>query len=187
MSRKRIVSIIITFVLIIAGGYLGLSDNDVEKILSVIDTSGNYRVVKVDDGDTITVDMNGQDQTIRLIGVDTPETHHPSKPVQCFGQAATEFTRSLLEGEQVSLVADPLNSNRDKYQRLLRYVYTEENLLVNAEIIKQGYGFAYLNFNFTKLGEFEALENEARQNNRGLWDKCEAEVDSGFISTEPAN
>ncbi len=133
---------------------------------------GLYRVVSVEDGDTITVAMNNSEERVRFIGVDTPETHDPRKPVQCFGKAASAFTRDLIGNHDVRLEADPLNTNRDRYNRLLRYVYLPDGTLVNAEIIKQGYGFAYTSFPMTKAEEFKALEKEAREQNRGLWRDC---------------
>jgi endonuclease YncB( thermonuclease family) len=134
---------------------------------------GQYAVIQVLDGDTIEVDMNGAREKVRLIGVDTPETHDPRKQVQCFGRAASEFTKQLINDKPVRLVADPQSSNRDRYQRLLRYVYLPDNTLVQAEIIKQGYGFAYTSFPFDKSEEFRAYQTEARENNHGLWGSCQ--------------
>lgn len=133
---------------------------------------GQYRVTQIIDGDTIEVDMNGVKEKIRLIGVDTPETHDPRKAVQCFGKAATAFTTELIGNQSVRLAADPQSSNRDRYQRLLRYVYLQDGRLVQAEIIKQGYGFAYTSFPFDKSQEFITLQKEAQADSRGLWSNC---------------
>lgn len=133
---------------------------------------GYYRVSRFDDGDTIVVDMNGQEETVRFIGVDTPETHDPRKAVQCFGKAASDFTRKFIGDNPVRLQSDPLNTNRDRYNRLLRYIYLPSGALLNAELIKQGYGFAYLGFPFSKSDEFAGYQTEARENNRGLWSGC---------------
>ncbi|MCW1907737.1 MAG: thermonuclease family protein [Candidatus Saccharibacteria bacterium] len=149
---------------------------------------GLYQVVDFSDGDTVTVDMNGTDETIRFIGVDTPEVHDPRKTVQCFGKAASNFTRSLIGSNRIRLEADPLNTNRDRYNRLLRYVYLPDGQLVNAEIIKQGYGFAYLGFPFSKSDEFAALEREAREQSRGLWRDCTPTVNEfGGYTSDNAN
>lgn len=147
---------------------------------------GLYKVISFSDGDTITVDMNGSQETVRFIGVDTPETHDPRKAVQCFGQAAANFTKQLIGTNNVRLEADPLNTNRDRYNRLLRYVYLPNGTLVNSEIIKQGYGFAYTSFPFTKTDEFKQLEKDARQANRGLWGNCKPQQNQfgGFTSNE---
>lgn len=148
---------------------------------------GQYRVLQVYDGDTIEVDMNGTKEKIRLIGVDTPETHDPRKAVQCFGQAASDFTKQNFSNQAVRLEADPLSSNRDRYDRLLRYVYLGDGRLWNAEIIKQGYGFAYLSFPFTKSEEFANYQREARETNRGLWGDCVLETNkNGSLQSAPA-
>lgn len=146
---------------------------------------GLYAVTKFSDGDTITVDMNGTQESVRLIGVDTPETHDPRKSVQCYGQAASDFTKKLIGQNRVRLEADPTNTNRDRYDRLLRYVYLPDGTLVNAEIIKQGYGFAYTYFPFTKLEEFKAYQATAEKEGQGLWTQCSVTTqDNGQISTE---
>ena len=104
-----------------------------------------------------------------MIGVDTPETIKPNSPVECHGVAASNFTKQMLSHNTVRLESDPINQNRDRYDRLLRYVYTQDGTLVNAEIIKQGYGFAYLSFPFTKAEEFRLAQVDARLQNKGVW------------------
>jgi micrococcal nuclease len=135
--------------------------------------SGYYFVTYVVDGDTIEVDMNGVREKVRLIGVDTPETHHPTKPVQCFGLKAADYTKTHVEHVNVRLESDPINQNRDRYQRLLRYVYLEDGTLWNAKLIEDGYGHALTAFPFTKVDEFTKLETEARVQSRGLWNECQ--------------
>ena len=145
---------------------------------------GLYQVSSFADGDTITVSMNGAEEKVRLIGVDTPETHDPRKNVQCFGQAAAAFTKNLIGANRVRLEADPQNTNRDRYGRLLRYVYLPSGQLVNAEIIKQGYGFAYVYFPFSKLDEFRNYQKQAQAAERGLWGKCDVQTnESGQSGT----
>lgn len=146
--------------------------------------AGTYRVVSFSDGDTIRVDMNGKTETIRFIGVDTPETHDPRKVVQCFGQAAAAYTKQLIGNNPVRLDADPLSTNRDKYDRLLRYVYLPDGRLVQAEIIKNGYGFAYTSFPFSKSEEFIHYQKEARDAGKGLWGSCQPSSNQygGFTS-----
>ena len=133
----------------------------------------DYQVTKVDDGDTIIIDMNGAAEKVRFIGVDTPETKDPRKVVQCYGKLASEFTKNKINNQRVRLEADELNTNRDRYNRLLRYVYLPDGTLLNAEIIRQGYGFAYTSFPFTQKEEFKQLEDFARTNNIGLWGSCQ--------------
>ena len=128
-----------------------------------------YLCSRVLDGDTIVVEIEGKQEKVRLIGVDTPETVHPQKPVEYFGKEASDFTRKIVEGKRVRLEYDW--QRRDKYGRLLAYVYLEDGTFLNAEIIKQGYGFAYTRYPFKYLDEFRQYEREARENKRGLWGK----------------
>jgi micrococcal nuclease len=122
------------------------------------------RVKRVIDGDTILL-ANGE--RVRLIGVDTPETKHPQKPVERFGKEAYLFTKKMVEGKEVRLEYDW--KRRDKYGRLLAYAYLMDGTFLNAEIIKQGYGFAYTKYPFKYLEEFRKHEREARESKRGLW------------------
>lgn len=147
---------------------------------------GFYDVVYINDGDTITIKgTNGRQDTVRFIGIDTPEKDHPSRPVQCFAQAATEHLTNLIGDNDVKLEADPTNTNRDRYDRLLRYVYLPDGTLLNAKQIEDGYAFAYTSFPVTKMNEFLRLENEAREAGRGLWSSCDVELDNGYMSTNP--
>jgi micrococcal nuclease len=129
-------------------------------------------VVKVLDGDTIQVQKReGQIVTVRLIGVDTPETVHPQKPAERFGREASSFTMKLLLASAVRLEYDPDPTQRvDKYGRTLAYVFRDsDGLFVNREIIAQGYGHAYTLYPFKYLEGFRAAENEAREGGLGLW------------------
>ncbi len=122
-------------------------------------------VTRCIDGDSIKL-SNGE--KVRLIGVDTPETKHPTKPVQYFGKEASAFTKKEIEGQAVRLEYDW--ERKDKYGRTLAYVYrSRDDFFLNAELIKQGYGHAYTRFPFKYLEEFRAYEKEAREQKRGLW------------------
>ncbi len=127
------------------------------------------QVIDVVDGDTLKVDLGDRIETVRLIGVDTPEVVHSNKPVEHFGKEASGFARRVSLGQLVRLEDDPQGNNRDKYGRLLRYVFLPDGGMLNAEIISQGFGYAYTRFPFTRMEEFRALEREARESNRGLW------------------
>jgi micrococcal nuclease len=135
---------------------------------------GSYTISRYIDGDTIAVDMDGKTETIRFIGIDTPETHKPNTPVQCYGPAAAAHTKNIIEhaGGKVRLAADPLNTNRDRYNRLLRYVYLPDGTLVNELNIREGYAFYYPYFPFTKKDQFAVAQTEAMTAKRGLWVNC---------------
>ncbi len=148
---------------------------------------GMYRVTRFSDGDTIVVDMNGTNEQIRFIGVDTPETHDPRKPVQCYGAAASAFTKRAIGFGRVRLEADTKSTNRDRYDRLLRYVYLQDGTLLNQELIRQGYGFYYPYFPFDKSDDFAAAQQEAQDAGRGLWKNCEPiPTDNGGWNSNPA-
>jgi micrococcal nuclease len=149
--------------------FKGIMPSSEEKLL----------VKRVVDGDTFVLSNN---EKVRLIGVDTPEKFQSAKlekdvqrsgkdkkAIQELGKAASEFVKNLVEGKIVTLVKDSKSSERDKYDRLLRYVYLEDGTCVNAKIIEEGYGNAYTVFRFEKIDEFRNLEREARINKRGLW------------------
>ena len=109
-------------------------------------------VERVVDGDTIIVQGVGR---VRLIGVDTPETVHPRRPVECFGKEASAFTKRLLHGQRVRLEYD--QERTDRYGRTLAYVYLSSGTFANAEIIRQGYGHAYTRFPFRYLERVPAV------------------------------
>jgi micrococcal nuclease len=133
---------------------------------------GLYHVSRFIDGDTIVVDMNGTQEKVRLIGVDTPETHKPNTPVQCYGPAAAAYTKNTIGTNQVRLVSDSLSTNRDRYSRLLRYVYLPNGTDVDEKLIQNGYGFYYPYFPFTKASQFSADEQAAMAAHKGLWGNC---------------
>jgi micrococcal nuclease len=131
-------------------------------------------VVSVIDGDTIKVRVGGTIEKVRLLGIDTPETVDPRKPVQCFGKAASEKMKSFVLGQDVKLVADSTQGDRDKYGRLLRYVYLHDAraTFVNGEMVKQGYAFSYRQYPTKLLAKFNGFEQYAREHNLGLWGSC---------------
>ena len=140
-------------------------------------------VIRVVDGDTIVVNHQGQNEKVRLIGVDTPETVDPRRPVQYYGKEASAFTKKMLTGKQVRLEFD--QNKRDKYDRLLAYVHLPlaqikdaPDCMVksgpaefdfDASLISCGYAHAYTRFPFARMDKYRELERQARFSNRGLW------------------
>jgi micrococcal nuclease len=187
VSRRLKVAIAILAAFVISSLYTELSRLQLPNFSAFLETAqpGTYTVTSVMDGDTIEVDLGGYKDTVRLIGVDTPETKDPRKPLQCYGEAASAKTAEWSLGKRVRLEADPADSERDKYGRLLRYVYLEDSRLLNAEIIKEGYGFAYTIFPFEKLEEFRSYEHEARAAGRGLWSGCSIDENREVKQTNP--
>ena len=136
-------------------------------------SDGTATVVSVTDGDTIDVDFGGHVEPVRLLGIDTPETHHPTKPVQCYGAEASARTADLLPvGSRVKLVRDV--EARDRYDRLLAYVYrAEDDLFVNLSLVTDGYADTLaIAPNDAHTVELSAARNEARVAGAGLWSTC---------------
>lgn len=126
------------------------------------------QVVKVVDGDTIDVEIDGEVHRLRYIGIDTPETVHPNKPVEWMGPEATQANRDLVEGKTVYLEKDV--SETDRYDRLLRYVYLEDGTLVNAELVRLGYAHASSYPPDVKYQDrLREAQEKARETERGLW------------------
>ncbi len=124
-------------------------------------------VVRVIDGDTIRFRLGDRIETVRYIGLDTPETVHPARGIEPYGLAASAFNRTLVEGRKVRLELD--TEPRDHYGRLLAYVYTD-SLFVNAELIRQGYAQVFtVPPNVRHADEFVRLQRQARLTDRGLW------------------
>ena len=128
-----------------------------------------YSVTKVIDGDTIVIEKGGAKETVRLIGLDTPETVDPRSPVQCFGKAASDEAKRMLTGKRVRLEMDASQDERDKYGRLLAYVYVDD-VLFNQYMIVNGFGHEYTyNIPYKYQKEFKGAESVARAQKRGLW------------------
>jgi len=129
-----------------------------------------YPVVKVVDGDTIDVSVNGEKIRVRLIGLDTPEIVDPRKPVQCFGREASEKAHEILDGTSVRLEMDPSQGDLDKYGRTLAYVFLKDWTNFAELMITEGYGHEYTyNLPYRYQAEFKAAEAEAREEKKGLW------------------
>ncbi len=127
----------------------------------------------VTDGDTIDVRVDGVDERVRLIGIDTPETKKPNTPVQCFGPEATAFTTSLLPvGTALHLERDI--EDRDVYGRLLAYAYrSDDGMFVNLEIARRGFARVLtIAPNTAHEDEFVAATQAAAAENIGLWAEC---------------
>lgn len=143
-----------------------------------------FSVVKrVIDGDTFELEDG---RKVRLIGIDAPEKYDSEKlerdaiksnkdkaTIKELGRLSTEYVKSFVEGKKVYLEKERGGSDKDRYGRLLRYVYLEDGTLVNAKIIREGYAYVYEKYPFSKQDEFRQYYREARENNRGLWGNIE--------------
>jgi endonuclease YncB( thermonuclease family) len=123
-------------------------------------------------------------ETLRLIGMDTPETVDPRKPVQCFGKEASNKAKELLVGTKVRLEKDSTQGELDKYGRTLAYVYREDGLFYNKHMIEQGYAHEYTyNTPYKYQAEFKAAQKSAQENQRGLWSSTTCNGDTTSTTT----
>ncbi|MEY2844725.1 MAG: hypothetical protein RL076_271 [Chloroflexota bacterium] len=146
-------------------------------------------VVRVADGDTITVKYNGVNTSVRLIGVDTPETVDPRKPVQCYGVEASNYTKSQLNKQTIYLEFDESQGVTDRYDRLLAFVRRADGSLFNYDLIANGYAFEYTYQGnpYRYQSEFLAAAREARENGRGLWAASTCNGITGSATTSAAS
>lgn len=205
LNRNQLILLFITLVTLILSGYLFYSGINYQKSffreeqeIPFSNTSPNpeespqvlgseseedflgdiyqeARVTKVVDGDTIEVEINGQRYKLRYIGVNTPETVDPRKPVECFGREASDENKRVVFGKTVFLEKDI--SETDKFGRLLRYVYLKLDddslLFINDYLVRQGYAYASDYPPDVKYTEkFQEAQKQAEENQRGLWASC---------------
>ncbi len=181
ISKRNTNLLIGFFVLFISGIYqiFNPTVQSIKKQAQVIESlpasqsAQLVKVIRVVDGDTIRLE-NGQ--TVRYIGIDTPETKHPQKKLQCFGKEASNKNKELVEGKMVRLEKDI--SETDKYWRLLRYVFvpteaSPSGLFVNDYLVREGFAHTSTFPPDVKYSDyFINLEREAQTNHKGLWKNC---------------
>lgn len=158
--------------LVVAAVAVGSDGSVLEGLTGGGRSSGSLEgtVVRVVDGDTIHVMVDGRREKVRYIGIDTPESVKPNTPVQCFAKAASAANRRLVEGRRVRLVLDV--EERDRYGRLLAYVSRGDES-VNERLVRDGYATVLtIAPNVRHADRFRALAREARRAGRGLWSAC---------------
>jgi micrococcal nuclease len=151
---------------------INLQNSQLREEAKIKATSGGaYDVASVTDGDTIKVRIIGKLETIRLIGIDTPETVDPRKPVQCFGKEASNQAMTIFKDKKVRLEVDPTQGDSDQYGRLLRYVFLEDGTFVNKKMIEDGFAHEYTfqSKPYKYQAEFKDAEKSAAASLRGLW------------------
>lgn len=141
------------------------------------------QVTHVVDGDTIDIIFNCKKERVRLIGINTPETVDPRRPVQCFGKEASDKTKSLLSGATVRIETDPTQNERDKYGRLLAYIFLDD-VNINKKLIEDGYAYEYTYGKAYKYKkEFKAVQTDAKEQKRGLWADGVCGTNSNFATS----
>jgi len=192
IRKKKFAILIAVFVLVVVCvfviwsnrvfGLLGVAPDEVN-----ISPDAYYPITYVVDGDTFKVDVGGSDEsytkwsphltpkiiTIRVLGINTPETVDPRKPVECYGSEASALAKDLLNGHKVKLIFNPNRELKDKYDRYLAYVYRDDGLFYNEIMIKEGFAREYTyGLAYSMQKEFRVAEALAQKNKLGLWGAC---------------
>ncbi len=165
------VAVLVVLVLVLLlGGRMDPGDDGGDGGAGPSGGRSRAEVERVVDDDTIEVDLDGHEEDVRYIGIDTPESVKPDSPVECFGPEASERNHELVDGRSVELVFD--RERRDVYGRLLAYVYVGDDL-VNAELLRGGYARTLeIEPNTAHAEQFSSIESEAAEAGRGLWSAC---------------
>ncbi|CDQ20957.1 thermonuclease family protein [Halobacillus karajensis] len=167
------------------------TEKEENQLKETKDASKEAEVVKamvtnVVDGDTIDIQINGKEERVRLLLVDTPETVHPNKPVQPFGPEASHFVKQKLDNKEVRIEYD--GPKRDKYDRLLAYVWVDgENF--NQQLLEKGlarYAYVY-NPPYTHADSMQEAESRAQQQEKGVWSIDGYVTEDGFLEEAPIN
>lgn len=160
------ISLLLFSIMLIILVALALTTNN--NFTDSLDDKELFRVKSIIDGDTILLENGHQ---VRYLGIDTPETHHPEVGLECYGKEATDYNKLLTEKKLVYLIKD--KTDKDKYGRLLRYVYTEDGNFVNYEIVSKGYAqvLSIPPDTFFQKKLLHAQSN-AVDNNLGIWKTC---------------
>ena len=147
---------------------LNINNNQEYTTAQVNNTNEYYDVVRVVDGDTFVINYNGKEEKVRLIGVDTPESVHPNKNKNTeFGNTVSRYSKKMLTGKQVAIEFDV--EQRDKYGRLLAYVYLDGHMY-NKMLLERGYAkLATYPPNVKYVDDFTEIQKQARRNKVGLW------------------
>lgn len=184
-SAKRLSKLVIGILLgasLIYSGYIANSAGQKQNSISA--NSPQSKVVKVIDGDTAQIEINGQIKTVRYIGMDTPEIVDPRKTVQCFGREASARAHELLDNQIVQLEFDKLVGEQDKYGRLLAYVILSDGKIYNKQMIAEGYAkeYTYQDQEYKYQADFKSAQVDAESASLGLWSQSTCAGDT----TQPA-
>ena len=177
MLRVSVLEVLLGVLLLLIHDYLPVSFPypTLEDVLPQTIKREEAVVTRVVDGDTLSVKLDGKDEKVRLIGIDTPETVDRRQEIECFGKEATLAMKKMVENKKILLESDTTQDNRDRYRRLLRYVFLPDGIFVNQRMIENGFAYEYTyetSYRYQK--EFKLSEAKARNEGTGLWseDAC---------------
>lgn len=173
IQKHKIKISIIAFIIFfcLSATYLSKPKSIIYKNIPIFSQNALFKVMKVLDGDTFEISVNDKIFSVRMMGIDTPETVDPRKPVQCFGKEASDMNKNLISSTNVRLKIDKNIKSLDKYNRILAYVYREDGLFVNKFLLENGYAreYTFSNQKYEMQTEFKKMQKEAKKNKRGLW------------------
>ena len=167
-------TVIIALLPAVAVLMLGHNPVSADQTTSATPKTEQATVLRIIDGDTLSVRLRDRSiATVRLVGVDTPETKKPGTPVQCYGPEATKAATRLAAGKTVTLEIDPVAGDKDRYGRLLRHVFIKKTSMA-VQLIKDGFGraYAYKNQRYSYRAIHEQAEDKAQASRKGLWLAC---------------
>ncbi len=149
----------------------GVNKNlDREEPAATSSPHNQYQVVDIIDGDTIRLNIDDTIESVRLVGLNTPETDSPYRKEECFGQEATEEARRILTNQTVTFTHDPSQAKRDQYDRLLGYIFLTSGENFAEKMIRNGFGYEYtFKTPYQYQADFQAAEQYAKSNQLGLW------------------
>lgn len=132
--------------------------------------TSSYAVLRVVDGDTIDIQKDGAKVRVRLIGINSPESVDPRRPVECFGKQASQYASAILSGQSVTITTDPSQGTLDKYGRTLAYVFLPDGQNFNELMIRDGYAYEYTyRTPYQYQSQFRSAQQDAERAQRGLW------------------
>jgi micrococcal nuclease len=174
MTYKKVTATLVVATICIIGMFGALGYYIVHAATTVsIDENTPYLVTHVMDGDTFMVKVGRHEVTVRMLGIDTPETVDPRKTVQCYGKEASDHSKYVLSGKNVQLKLNPDRKEKDKYGRYLAYVYLGEKF-VNESLLEDGFAREYtFGKPYMYQKEFRELEKVAKEEKRGMWGACD--------------
>ncbi len=166
--KKVGVLLVLGLVIVLGNHYFGQTQKNIQNHETISKTGTLVRVV---DGDTLIVKLDGEEERVRIIGIDAPESVRPNYPVECFGKEASDYlTSQLVPGDTVHIETDPSQDTRDRNGRILAHVFNNNDQNIGELMVSGGYTYEYTYRDpYQYQSSYQAAENYARNKKLGLW------------------
>jgi micrococcal nuclease len=165
--------LILTAIVIVAMSFFNNKNNTTTQNNSILSQSASgttYEVLKIVDGDTIKINYQGKIETIRLIGIDTPELKDNRDQVECYANEASQHLTDILKNQSIILEADSTQGETDRYGRLLAYIFLKDGTNINQKMLADGFAYEFTyDEPYKYQEEFKAAEKNAKTQKLGLW------------------